>query len=217
MDELERLAEAIFHFWHNTHLDHDWENEEFIPYLPFEAADFERPWRHPNDAFRPWPNVRRLYDMYEGNAENKSSYFDRQLKDHGRFLPEANARAGEFIHQRKGEGHDWTEYNDFWAMSAHEDETRKINLENAQGAGTWIVSTLHFKAPYCRAVLTIPAKYTDVIGKGGNGRAVLYMKYDNINGRVLQVSKPALEFQLGAQLSATSLVFGRPIAAMCLC
>lgn len=32
MQELEDLAEAFFHFWHHTRLDHDWDNESPVPF-----------------------------------------------------------------------------------------------------------------------------------------------------------------------------------------
>lgn len=161
MQELESTAESLFHILRNTLPDHDWDNEEPLPFVPLRAADFQQIWWHIDDTtqlrtVRPWPNVRRLYAMLAGITVNNRAYFDRQLRNLQGWIPEANARAGQLILevQRKGTRHNWIEDNDLWRMPPHEDETRDIGLENVQGAGTWVVSTSPF---YCSAMLTMPA------------------------------------------------------------
>lgn len=50
MQELESIAESLFHFWNNTLSDHDWDHEDPLPSIPLRAANFQQTWWHVNNA-----------------------------------------------------------------------------------------------------------------------------------------------------------------------
>jgi hypothetical protein len=144
--------------------------------LPVTSDDFT------NGRLR--PNVRRLQSMIRNGPVELLAYSTRNLTRDRRYFNNANQTAGRIILlvQRNGLAYDWETVDDLIRNHQEPETTEMLPLRGL--TGHWNVSMHIFTLHNCLLTLL---QSLDVVGEGGNGRAVLYFKVD-ATGNIVQVS-----------------------------
>lgn len=136
-EAVEMLVEGFFTMFYQVLVDHDWENEGGVPFVPFIATDLQHNW----PAGRHWPNVRRLHEMTENASDDCKEYVKRHLYNGKAVRADANHHAFNIILriQKHGLHQDWDQVDDRFITRQELDHTKTKDLQGLNG-GYWQVS-----------------------------------------------------------------------------
>lgn len=186
LEECEPLAEAVYAFSQRVLSDHDWENESDMPPLPMNSDDFYD-FSLGSGHGRMWGNLRRLFNIRVNASWSFLEYYLRNLAKDKFYVERADSIARDIIRlvREKGLSRDWNAENDVELHKPSVETTKNLRLEDLNGH--WNVSALMSSWQIFRSFRLTPTQVRAIIGRGGNGRALLYCKYDSA-GNILQVS-----------------------------
>jgi len=168
----ESFARAAYDVVRTQPRDHDYDNDTLLRGPPYRVS-----------------SVRRLRSVIANEPQETKDYFNRQIE----YAPDgtdvqALARRLQAMFQELGP-RNYGEDEDVIVTNIPVSVTAKLPMHGSSIVGQWMVSTS--LAARCRNYCVITAnvmafQFMGVVGQGGNGRALLYVKL-NSAGTIIQV------------------------------